>query len=272
LMLAPVHASDASKPHAHRGLLPKYDRVPPSKFGLSLKGTDVASLRAGKPAVQMVPISKGFTRAVSFQDIEAPEDVVWSAIMDLPNYPKMVEGVAACEVYKKSKSLRGLQTVCAKYTISVASYKMSYFMLHEFEPSKHAMTFHLDYDRCSDLSDTVGYWYVEDLRDGWCRVYYSTDSKMPAWIPSFARNALTNLAAKRSTSWVHTRCAELTGRGAGGGAARRRGLGAALTSKRSLAFLALLAWRLHLTDRLERLGFRLPSLPCLLPRRRVHTA
>ena len=35
-----------------------------------------------------------------------------------------------------------------------------------FEPKKHCFTFHLDYDRLSELSDTVGYWYVEQLDDG----------------------------------------------------------------------------------------------------------
>lgn len=84
-------------------------------------------------------------------------------------------------------------------------------MKHYFEPKKHSMTFHLDYERCSDIQDSVGYWFVEDLKDGWCRVYYSTDSKLPKFIPNFAKDAIVNLAAKRSTSWVDARCNEITG-------------------------------------------------------------
>ena len=75
----------------------------------------------------------------------------------------------------------------------------------------------LDYDRCSELSDSVGYWYVEDLKDGWCRVYYSTDSQLPRFVPGYLKDMLTSMAAKRSTSWVDTRCNELTGQGGGGG-------------------------------------------------------
>merc|ERR1712070_459392 len=67
--------------------------------------------------------------------------------------------------------------------------RMEYFMHHTYEPKKSAMTFHLDYDRLSDFADTVGYWYVEKLSDGWSRVYYSTDSTLPGWIPAFARSS-----------------------------------------------------------------------------------
>lgn len=42
-------------------------------------------------------------------------------------------------------------------------------------------------------------------------MYYSTDSKLPKLIPGFAKEMITNMAAKRSTSWVDARCNELTG-------------------------------------------------------------
>ena len=42
-------------------------------------------------------------------------------------------------------------------------------------------------------SRQVGYWYVESLDDGWCRVYYSTDSVLPTWIPG----------AGHSVAYVH---------------------------------------------------------------------
>ena len=40
---------------------------------------------------------------VSVQDVHADEDTVWSAINDLPRYPKMIDGVVGCEVYSKKK-------------------------------------------------------------------------------------------------------------------------------------------------------------------------
>ena len=61
---------------------------------------------------------------------------------------------------------------------------------------------------------------VEELDDGWCRVFYSTDSQIPAWIPGFMKDALVNLAAKRSTAWVDAECRKEMGlqlEGSGGG-------------------------------------------------------
>ena len=50
----------------------------------------------------------------------------------------------------------------------------------------------LDYTRKSDVADQVGYWYCERLRDGWTRLYYSTDFQIPRWVrapapPSYRR-------------------------------------------------------------------------------------
>ena len=43
--------------------------------------------------------------------------------------------------------------VYSRYKIRAAGLTMEYFMKHIYEPKKHCMTFHLDYARCSDLSD-----------------------------------------------------------------------------------------------------------------------
>ena len=32
--------------------------------------------------------------------------------------------------------------------------------------------------------------YVEKLDDGWCRVYYSTDSQVPGWVPGFMKDQI----------------------------------------------------------------------------------
>ena len=99
-----------------------------------------------------------FKRSVSIQDVNAPPSVVWGRIMDLPKYPKMVEGCVECEPYRTEKGSGGAQVVYSRYKIRAAGLTMEYFMKHIYEPKKHCMTFHLDYDRFSELSDTVGYW------------------------------------------------------------------------------------------------------------------
>jgi len=235
-------SADTSKPHPHEGLLKKYERVPPTQIGLGKLDVADDELRKGAPVLRKISLPGGWLRAVSVQDVHAPEKVVWSAINDLPNYPKYVEGVAACDIYSTEKKMSGETVTCAKYQLKAAGFTLSYFMMHVFEPNKHCMTFHLDYSRCSDLSDSVGYWYVEDLKDGWCRVYYSTDSQLPRFIPGFAKNMLSEMAAKRSTSWVDTRCNEITGFSPTGGGGKRSRAGA--LRKATLLVLLAAAWQL----------------------------
>ena len=233
LLLLPATAAargaDANSPHPHQGLLAKYTRKAPAAYGLTLGGVNEEELRSGKPLMRLVKLPGGFKRAASIQDVPAPPEVVWRVIMDLENYPRMVEGVQECQIYRRKKSATGKQEVWARYKVTGGPFRMEYFMHHKYEPKKSAMTFHLDYDRLSDFADTVGYWYVEKLSDGWSRVYYSTDSTLPGWIPAFAKEQLVGLALKRSTGWVDEQCRKATGKR---GAKKRR------FHRRKLALLA----------------------------------
>ena len=321
LVAAFASGADPSAPHPHQGLLGKYERLPPSKIGMGKLDVETEALRQGSPVLKLIQSPGGWTRSVSVQDVHAPESVVWSAINDLPRYPKMIEGVIACDVYSKkneggaivksasapqraclvltlslndldlslsvsqsltlspshSLTLIGVlyfapaarcyaQVTCATYKLKAAGFAMEYYMKHFFEPKKHSMTFHLDYERLSDVADSVGYWYVEDLKDGWCRVYYSTDTKLPRFIPGFAKDAIVNMAAKRSTSWVDVRCNELTGNSNGAGKSGRKWLP---TRKQLAAMLALAyGWQQGVLPavKLPFLPFALPKLPFALPR------
>lgn len=208
LPVAAWAAANANAPHPHTGLLSKYQAKTPESYGISLAGATAEQLRSGKPTVRFIDTGGGNKRVVSIQDIRAPEELVWRIITDLPNYSKMVEGCELCERYGEVEQLPdGGRVECAKYRIGAVGFKMEYFIKHTFEPEKHCFTFHLDYDKgSSDLSDTVGYWYVEQLDDGWCRVYYSTDSVLPSWIPGFAKKSIVNVAARTATAWVDVHC------------------------------------------------------------------
>jgi len=66
------------------------------------------------------------------------------------------------------------------------------------------VTWTLDYDKKSDLDDSVGYWYVQENSnvDKLTRVYYSVHVKVPEWLPSFAVDMLKTKALKSATAWV----------------------------------------------------------------------
>ena len=104
--LSGVHArgADASRPHSHGGELAKYQAQAPSAYGLSVDGVPLEKLRSGKPVLRMTTVAGGFKRSVSIQDVNAPPSVVWGRIMDLPKYPKMVEGCVECVTMSKSEA------------------------------------------------------------------------------------------------------------------------------------------------------------------------
>jgi len=70
--------------------------------------------------------------------------------MDLKQYPKMVDGVESCVTYS-SNEVAGVQTVKSAYEVSSCGMRLKYFMQHKYDPAARCMTFHLDYDRRSDV-------------------------------------------------------------------------------------------------------------------------
>ena len=191
-------ASD-SQPHYHRGKLTPYQIEKPS---LLLSTSDEARLRSGKPVMQALVADDGETRRmIMVQDVPTPSSVVLGRIMDLNAYDRMVSGVDSCVTYCSDTS-NSLQTVKSTYEISALHMKYKYFVEHVFDPSANCMTFTLDYDRRSDIDDTVGYWYVDPTGKASCRVYYSCECKLRGWVPGPVYNMLTKEALKKATVWV----------------------------------------------------------------------
>lgn len=156
-------ASDASRPHPHQGILSKYERKHPSEYGLTMRGISGKQLRT-KTICRMLRLPNGYKRCTAIREVKAPADLIFSRILDLGAYPRMIAGVKRCDVYhRKLSSLTGAKTICAKYRVRELGFTMEAFMAHEIEFGRRCMTFSLDYSRCSDLSDTVGYWYVEKV-------------------------------------------------------------------------------------------------------------
>ena len=143
--------------------------------------------------------------------------------MDLKKYPEMVSGVDGCVTYADTNQ-NGLQIVKSTYDISALHMKVGrhfqtvacrltrrawlpraqfkYYVTHTYDPAQRCMVFHLDYDRRSDLDDTVGYWYVDPAGRATCRVFYSCECKLRGWVPGPVYNMLTKEAVKKATTWV----------------------------------------------------------------------
>jgi hypothetical protein len=199
LVLASALAASDSQPHYHRGKLAPYQIERPSVL---LSASDESRLRSGRAVMQALVADDGLTRRmIMVQDISTPASVVLGRILDLNAYDRMVSGVDSCLTYCSSDS-GGLQTVKSTYEISALHMKYKYYVEHTFDPSANCMTFRLDYDRRSDIDDTVGYWYVDPTGRASCRVYYSCECKLRGWVPGPVYNLLTKEALKKATVWV----------------------------------------------------------------------
>ena len=152
--------------------------------------------------------------------------------MDIDKYPEMVSGVDSIETYASSneKGQQIVKSTCAPPTalarttrnrahaprqptdgatrppradeISALHMRFTYFVTHTYDPAQRCMVFHLDYDRKSDLDDTVGYWYVDQTGRSSSRVFYSCECTLRGWVPGPVYGMLTKEAVKKATTWV----------------------------------------------------------------------
>ena len=233
-------ASSEELPHDHQGKLSKYELGPPKIFLSGDDLAQLREGRPVMQAAQQAGSSA--RRMVMVQDIKTPHDVVMGCaaprscapisctsaphplnrptavschgpprltapsplarrILDFEKYDQMVSGVNHCANYAQCDD-GGLRTIKSAYQIQALHMKFNYFMEHTYDPAQQCLTFHLDYDRKSDLDDSVGYWYVQPTSPDACRVYYSCECKLRGWVPGPVYDMLTKKALQQATTWV----------------------------------------------------------------------
>jgi len=142
------------------------------------------------------------TAGVAVQDVAAPASVVLDQISDTEAYVGKISGLEVAEVYSRQPLKDGATEVKARLVLSIAlGYKLEYFSKHVFSPKNRCLTWTPDYDRKSDLYDSVGYWRVDPIGSSRCRVFYSTSSLVRG-LPRFVMDKVTSSALKSSTAWV----------------------------------------------------------------------
>ena len=201
LLVLAVHGADPNKPHIHKGSIEPFKPGPPPP----LSAKDLATLNSGKPVQQTVEVN-GAGRAMATFDVAAPPSLVWDCILDLKNYPRMVPGVSAVELYRGPTTSGGVTLTSAKWTLSMLGYRVSYFVETRYEPRLQSMTFRLDYSRESDLDDSVGYWHVAPLpqADGrmHSRVTYMAALGLRGYWPKAIIDILFATTLGKATAWV----------------------------------------------------------------------
>ena len=93
---SPAFSADPNKPHEHKGIATKFTNPQRTK----LSAADVQRLKAGNAVRKQVKKGKG-GRGIAIMDVAAPPKVVWSVITNFSQYPKWIDKLETCQVYKK---------------------------------------------------------------------------------------------------------------------------------------------------------------------------
>lgn len=188
-------AADVAKPHGHHGVLKPYARPPPP---LVLTEKEKARIESGKSAMRQLE-GEGGGRGMAIFRVDATPDVVWAVINDFGSYPKWIDEVKKCEIYKKEGG-----KIDVAFKISSFPVTIEYFIAHDYDMANRWGTWTLDYNRESDLDDSVGFWRVTPVEGDPNRsmVEYSVDIKIKGWVPDFVRELLVDKGLKQATNWV----------------------------------------------------------------------
>lgn len=191
----PTEAADATRPHEHTGILQPYVGAPPA---LSLTSDELARLGRDELVLKQVRVGNG-GRGVAVMDIHASPQTVWSRILNFGMYPKWVDNVAACDVYRKEGS-----NIYTHFILDPMGMTVEYFIKHAYNAQAGWLTWTLDYTRQSDLDDSVGYWRVTSLSADppRSRLEYSVDIRFKGWIPQFAQDMIAKSGLTNAAAWV----------------------------------------------------------------------
>ncbi len=203
LVLTEIESSSDKEPHPHDGLITPFTGKH-IKYTLTTKEEELLS--TGKGVSKAVKSKSNEPGGVGFavQDVNAPVYLILDTISDLTTYPKYVPSVKKVDIYDSKTYINGTTRCKAKFDVRVFGVSFRYFLDLTKDTKRNTYTWTLDYDKKSDFNDNVGHWQVQKhpSKGGWSRVMYSTDIRLPSWIPTMVINFLTKTAILESTQWV----------------------------------------------------------------------
>jgi uncharacterized membrane protein len=195
LLASPVaRSADATQPHPHQGVAPKFGVPSPT----SVTAEEEAELATGKAVRKQIRSDSG-GRGIAIMDINASSEKVWTVIQDFGSYPGWIDNLKSTEVYSRTGN-----HLFVAFRLSVLGMSVVYFIDHTVHADQGYMTWQLDYARESDIDDSTGYWltYAAPGKPGFTRVEYTVDLRLKGWVPGILENLLAKKGLILATSWV----------------------------------------------------------------------
>ena len=195
VLALPALAGDRNVPHEHQGKLKPYPRPP---MPLALTAAEQTVVLSGTSMMRQFQ-GEGGGRGLAVFLVRAPPDTTWSVIQDFKSYPKWISAVKQCDIYSKAGGKIDVSFQASSYAVS-----LEYFIHHDFDIEHRWGTWTLDYQKKSDLDDSVGFWRVNEVpgQPEQSIVEYSVDIAVQSWVPNFVRSMLVDTGMQEATTWV----------------------------------------------------------------------
>ena len=90
-------------------------------------------------------------------------------------------------------------TIKTRMKLHIIVMNVEYFIEHRYYPDKNTIAWTLDYNKNSDLDDSIGIWYVEPhpTKEDSSRVFYSCNVLLKNWVPKVVRSYLEKTSLKQ---------------------------------------------------------------------------
>jgi len=201
-------AADPSKPHPHKGSLPHYDGAPPDPEA-HLTPAQAQTLASGK-AIYTTAQSEGGGGAVAIFKVAAPSKMIWRVINNFPKYPEWIGSqLERINVYKRDGD-----KIFVEFDLNLGWLlgNWTYYVEHYYPAGKGWGTWKLDYNRLSDLDDSVGFWRVREIpNSSECVVTYSVNISVSS-VPSAVSNMIGSSSVEEAIKWVKEQSEALVGK------------------------------------------------------------
>jgi len=135
-------------------------------------------------------------------EFEAPADAIFRHLRDFRGYPKMIPSVRRARVTQMRAHRRGFR---AHVNYVISKFHLHFSVIHNVDDDAKVIQIALDPDQPAAcvLKQVAGYWHVQALSSGRCRVWLHIVSlRASRLIPPCLLDYAAERALRRATSWL----------------------------------------------------------------------
>lgn len=192
---------------ASAGQQPVLTPYPQPPAAISLSNDEKAMLERGEPVYKKVGEGDEGRASAVFR-VKASRETIWKTIQRFDKYTDWVPNVTGASVYSRN----GDTNYLVEFKLGVMFMTYTYYIRHNYpQPSSGRSwgTWTLDYEKDSDITDSVGFWNVEPVpgQAKLCTVSYSVAIRAGG-LAEMLRPIMEENGVQDATTWLKKRAEE----------------------------------------------------------------